>query len=74
MQYQNGEEYLDVPKYQTISGQSCIVGSLGKNDFRLRIQNTTVDECREYSQILEREVLFCIQRKIFLPVADMRIT
>lgn len=46
---------MNIPKYQTIAGQSYPSGSLGKNDSRLRIQNTTVDECREYAQLLEKE-------------------
>lgn len=39
--------------YKTIAGQSFPVGSIGKTDVRLRIQNTTEDECREYAQLLE---------------------
>ena len=46
---------MNIPNYKTIAGQSYPSGSLGKNDLRLRIQNTTVDECREYAQLLEKE-------------------
>ena len=46
---------MNIPKYKTIAGQSYPSGSLGKNDLRLRIQNTTVDECREYAQLLSEE-------------------
>ena len=45
---------MDIPKYQTVAGQSFRVGSLNKADRRLRIQNTTVDECKEYALLLER--------------------
>lgn len=49
---------INIPKYQTIAGQFFSNGSLGKDDFWLRIQNTTVEECREYARILE-EVDIC---------------
>ena len=44
---------MNIPKYKTIAGQSYPSGSLGKNDLRWRIQNTTVEECREYAELLE---------------------
>lgn len=46
---------MNIPKYNTIAGQSYPSGSLGKDDLRLRIQNTTVEECREYARLLEHE-------------------
>lgn len=46
---------MNIPKYKTIAGQSYPSGSLGRNDLRLRIQNTTEDECREYARLLEKE-------------------
>ena len=46
---------MNIPKYKTIAGQSYPSGSLSDNDLRLRIQNTTVEECREYAQLLEKE-------------------
>lgn len=46
---------MNIPEYKTVAGQSYPSGSLGRNDFRLRIQNTTEDECREYAQLLEKE-------------------
>lgn len=44
---------MNIPTYQTIAGQKYLEGSLGKADRRLRIANTTVDECREYALFLE---------------------
>ncbi len=41
--------------YKTIAGQSYPVGSIGKSDLRLRIANTTEDECREYALALEEK-------------------
>ena len=46
---------MNIPKYKTIAGQSYPSGSLKKNDLRLRIQNTTVEECKEYAQLLGKE-------------------
>ena len=45
---------MDIPEYRTIAGQSYPIGSLGKNDLRLRVQNTTIEECREYAMKLEQ--------------------
>ena len=44
-----------VPEYKSIAGQYFPLGSIAKNDLRFRIQNTTVEECREYAQLLEKE-------------------
>ena len=46
---------MNIPRYQTIAGQTFPRGSLGENDLRLRIQNTTVDECREYAKLLKQQ-------------------
>lgn len=54
---------MNIPNYKTIAGQAFPSGSLGKNDFRLRIQNTTVDECREYVQLLEKENFILYTKK-----------
>lgn len=40
--------------YNTIAGQKYPLGSIGNSDTRLRVQNTTIDECREYAETLER--------------------
>lgn len=45
---------MTIPKYQTIAGQEFLVGSLNKTDLRLRIQRTTVEECKEYASLLEK--------------------
>lgn len=39
--------------YKTLAGQSFPLGSIGNDDLRLREQNTTEDECREYAETLE---------------------
>lgn len=41
-------------EYKTIAGQRFPLGSLGRDDLRLRIRNTTEDECREYAQALHQ--------------------
>ena len=40
--------------YKTLAGQSYPIGSIGKSDLRLRVQNTSEDECREYATALEQ--------------------
>ena len=40
--------------YKTIAGQAFPIGSIGKADLRLRVQNTTEEECRAYAQLLEQ--------------------
>lgn len=44
-----------IPEYKSIAGQNFPLCSLGKNDLRFRIQNTTVEECREYTRLLEED-------------------
>jgi beta-lactamase superfamily II metal-dependent hydrolase len=44
-----------IPEYKSIAGQYFPLCSLGKNDLRFRIQNTTVEECREYARLLEED-------------------
>ena len=44
---------LNIVAYKTLAGQSFPIGSLGDSDLRLRVQNTTEDECREYAAALE---------------------
>lgn len=44
---------IQMVAYKTIAGQSYPIGSIGKSDMRLRIANTTEDECREYAATLE---------------------
>jgi len=46
---------MKIPEYKSTAGQYFPFGSIGKNDLRFRIQNTTVEECREYAQLLEKE-------------------
>ncbi|MBO4323401.1 MAG: hypothetical protein J5836_01945 [Clostridia bacterium] len=48
------KDFGDIPEYKTIAGQFLPVGSIGKTDRRVRIQNTTVEECREYADFLEK--------------------
>ena len=65
---------MNIPKYQTIAGQSYPSGSFGKNDLRFRIQNTMIEECREYGSSWKKMVLFCTQKKKYPQVVGMRIT
>ena len=44
---------MAIPKYPSVAGQWYPIGSLCKGDARQRIENTTVDECREYAALLE---------------------
>ena len=44
---------MTILPYKTIAGQSFPIGSIGKSDLRLRVQNTTEEECREYAKLLE---------------------
>ncbi len=44
---------IQMVAYKTIAGQSYPIGSIGKSDLRLRVINTTEDECREYAATLE---------------------
>lgn len=46
--------FADIVAYETIAGQKYPVGSIGKTDFRFRIQNTTEEECRGYAVLLEK--------------------
>ena len=48
------EREQGVITYETIAGQRFPVGSIGTDDLRFRIQNTTVDECRDYAVLLEK--------------------
>ena len=48
------EREQGVITYETIAGQRFSVGSIGTDDLRFRIQNTTVDECRDYAVLLEK--------------------
>ena len=45
---------MKFPEYETIAGQRYLAGSLCKNDIRIRIDNTNIDECREYAIKLEK--------------------
>ena len=45
---------INIPDYFTIAGQRFSIGSIGKDDTRFRIQNTTEEECREYALLLEK--------------------
>ncbi len=45
---------MNTVEYVTVAGQRFPVGSIGRDDMRFRIQNTTEDECREYAAALEK--------------------
>ena len=49
----NEKSAIQMVAYKTIAGQSYPIGSIGKSDLRLRVANTTEDECREYAATLE---------------------
>ena len=40
--------------FETYAGQKHPIGSITKSDFRFRARSTTIDECREYAEELER--------------------
>ena len=43
-----------LPKYETIEGQELKLHSVGKGGYQVCIQNTTVQECKKYAQLLEK--------------------
>lgn len=43
---------VDIPKYETIAGNRVPIGSTRKG-LQICIQNTTVEECRDYAETLE---------------------
>lgn len=45
---------MNIIEYKTIAGQFFPCGSIGKSDWRLRIQNTTKEEFQEYAELLEK--------------------
>ena len=44
---------MDIPKFQTLAGNCYPVGSLGKNDEQVCVNNVTVEEVRDYAKALE---------------------
>lgn len=50
----NDKVERNIVAYETIAGQRFPTGSIGKSDLRFRIQNTTVEECKEYALSLEK--------------------